>query len=66
MSTIKKSKLWSEIKSKYSIYFVLAALFIISWIANENFISVENLKNISAQISVGTILAFGQTVQVLN
>lgn len=66
MSTIKKSKLWSEIKSKYSIYFVLAALFIISWIANENFISVENLKNISAQISVGTILAFGQTVLIIS
>ena len=34
--------------------------------ANENFVSAENLKNISAQISVGTILAFGQTVLIIS
>ncbi|NLK34512.1 MAG: ABC transporter permease [Gracilibacteraceae bacterium] len=66
MSTDNKSKLWSDIRSKYSIYFVLTALFIISWMANENFVSAENLKNISAQISVGTILAFGQTVLIIS
>lgn len=66
MSTLNKSKLWSEIKSKYSIYFVLAALFIISWLANENFVSIENLSNISTQIAVGTILAFGQTILIIS
>lgn len=66
MSTLNKSKLWSDIKSKYSIYFVLAALFIISWLANENFVSFENLTNISTQIAVGTILAFGQTILIIS
>lgn len=51
--------------SKYSIYFVLLALFIISWIANKNFITPDNLKNVANQISVGTILAFGQTILVI-
>ena len=66
MNTINKNKLWSDMKSKYSIYFVLAALFVISWLANENFVSVENLSNISTQIAVGTILAFGQTILIIS
>lgn len=66
MSAKNRQKLWNDIKSKYSIYFVLVALFIISWLANENFVSVENLKNISTQIAVGTILAFGQTILIIS
>lgn len=65
MDTLNNNKLWSNIKTKYSIYFVLIALFIVCWLANENFVSVENIKNISTQISVGTILAFGQTILII-
>lgn len=65
MSTINRQKLWSDIKTKYSIYFVLVALFIVCWVSNKNFVSSENLKNISAQISVGTVLAFGQTILII-
>lgn len=57
--------LWTNIKSKYSIYFVLIVLFIVCWLANENFVSSENISNISTQISVGTILAFGQTILII-
>lgn len=56
----------SNIGSKYSIYFVLLALFIISWMANKNFVTATNLKNVANQISVGTILAFGQTILVIS
>jgi len=56
----------SNIKSQYSIYFVLLALFIFCWLANKNFVSVANLQNISTQISVGTILAFGQTILIIS
>ncbi len=56
----------ANIISKYSIYLVLVALFLISWIANENFVTVENLRNISTQISVGTILAFSQTILIIS
>lgn len=61
-----KGKFMSNIKSKYSIYFVLLALFIFCWLANKNFVSVANLQNISTQISVGTILAFGQTILIIS
>jgi inositol transport system permease protein len=64
--SITKNKLWTNIKSKYSIYFVLIALFIFCWLANKNFVSVGNLQNISTQISVGTILAFGQTILIIS
>ncbi|WFR60235.1 ABC transporter permease [Anaerocolumna sp. AGMB13025] len=56
----------NNIKSQYSIYFVLLALFIFCWLANKNFVSVANLQNISTQISVGTILAFGQTILIIS
>ncbi len=60
-----KSKKWSDIKSKYSIFMVLAALFAVCCIANENFATPNNLSNISRQIAVGTILAFGQTILII-
>ncbi|MDF2539791.1 MAG: rbsC [Herbinix sp.] len=60
------NKMINNIKSKYSIYFVLIALFLFCWMANKNFVSVGNLQNISTQISVGTILAFGQTILIIS
>lgn len=66
MNTKIMNKLWVSVKTKYSIYFVLLALFIVCWLANENFVSVGNLQNISTQISVGTILAFGQTILIIS
>lgn len=65
MTTNKINKIWTEIKSKYSIFLVLAVLFIICSLANENFLSYTNLTNISRQISVVTILAFGQTILII-
>ncbi len=63
----KRSKLsFKNIGSRYSIYFVLLALFILSWLANENFMTPNNLKNVANQISVGTILAFGQTILIIS
>ena len=56
----------SNFIGKYSIFLVLLVLFIICWISNKNFISAENLKNISTQISVGTILAFGETILIIS
>jgi len=58
MKTMDTKKIWSDIKSKYSIFLVLIALIVVSWMANENFLSVNNLSNVSRQISVVTILAF--------
>lgn len=56
---------WNTVKKKYSIYMVLIALFIICSLANPNFLSVNNLTNISRQLSVTTILAFGETMLII-
>lgn len=65
MNAIAKFKPKSNFFAKYSIYFVLLALFNICWLANDNFVSVDNLKNITTQISIGTILAFGETILII-
>lgn len=62
---MKTKGLWGTIKSKYSIYIVLVVMFFLCWLANKNFVSIENLTNISRQISVGTILAFGETILII-
>lgn len=56
----------SNMMGTFSIYFVLLALFFVSMLANENFATIGNLSNISRQIAVGTILAFGQTILIIN
>lgn len=65
METKRKSTLWETIKSKYAIYLVLVIMFIICTLLNSNFLSWSNLTNISRQISVTTILAFGETVLII-
>ena len=45
---------------------VLVAFFILCSIVNENFLSVRNITNISRQISVTTILAFGETLLIIS
>ncbi|OJV64594.1 MAG: ribose ABC transporter permease [Clostridiales bacterium 38-18] len=62
LQKIKKSNLMAT----FSIYFVLLFLFLISMMANENFATIGNLSNISRQIAVGTILAFGQTILIIS
>jgi inositol transport system permease protein len=57
---------WGNVKKKYSIYIVLVVLFALCWMANENFATVTNLTNISRQIAVGTILAFGETILIIS
>jgi inositol transport system permease protein len=56
----------SGLTSKYSIFIVLLVLFIICWILNRNFMSVQNLMNISVQISAWTILALGETILIIS
>jgi inositol transport system permease protein len=53
-------------RQKYGIFLVLVVLFIISSFINKNFLSVRNLTNISRQISITTILAFGETILIIS
>lgn len=66
MKAFDKTKIMSDIRSKYSIFLVLAVLFIVCMVTNENFATPANLSNISVQIAVGTILAFGQTILIIS
>lgn len=63
---IIEESVWSTLKKKYSIYMVLIGLFIICSFINPNFLSVNNLTNISRQLSVTTILAFGATMLIIS
>lgn len=61
-----RSNFWNTFKKKYSIYMILVILFVICSFANENFLSVNNLTNISRQLAVTTILAFGETMLIIS
>ena len=54
-----------NVLSKYSIFIIVVIMFGISSLLNENFLSVVNLTNILRQISVTTILAFGETMLII-
>ncbi|MGD9211395.1 MAG: ABC transporter permease [Desulfobacteraceae bacterium] len=62
----KTSDTWHVIRSRYSIYLVLVVMFLMCVFLNENFLSSRNLANISAQVSVTTILAFGETLLIIG
>ena len=66
MNAIGKSRFsWSSISRSYGIYFVLVAMIVLSSIINPNFFSGENISNVTRQISVTTILAFGETILII-
>ena len=56
---------WSTLTSKYSIYMILIFMVIISSMLSPVFFSASNFSNISRQISITTILAFGQTLLII-
>jgi len=56
---------WSYLTKRFSIYFVLILLIIISSLINPNFLSANNISNVARQISVTTILAFGETILII-
>ncbi len=51
--------------NKYSIFIILGVIFVVSSLLNENFLTANNMKNILRQISVTTILAFGETLLII-
>jgi inositol transport system permease protein len=62
---VKLGRVTSQVMAQYSIFVVLAALFVVCWISSKDFLSVENLTNVATQISVVTILAFGETLLII-
>ena len=62
---MKNSKT-SQLMQKYSIFFVLLVLIIASSVMNPNFLSKGNVTNIAVQLSVATILAYGEMVLIVS
>lgn len=66
MNVVSKTRLsWSSITKNYGIYLALAAMIILSSLVNSNFFSGQNISNVTRQISVTTILAFGETILII-
>ena len=61
----KKRNTFNALLSRYSILLVLIVLFLCCTMLNANFLTWGNITNISRQISVTTILAFGQTLLII-
>ncbi|MEA5154306.1 ABC transporter permease [Raineyella sp.] len=51
--------------SRYSIYLILLAMFIGSSFLSPNFLTPENMTNIPRQLTVTTILAFGEMMLII-
>ncbi len=56
----------SQAMQKYSIFFVLLVMILISAAMNENFFSPGNLTNIGRQLAVATILAYGEMLLIIS
>lgn len=56
---------WSKFTKSYSIYLVLAFMVVLSTVISPNFLTAGNLSNVTRQISVTTILAFGETILII-
>lgn len=59
-------KKFVEMRSKYSIYFILIIMIIICSFLNSNFLTFQNFSNISSQLAVTTILACGATMLIIS
>ena len=56
---------FNAIMQKYSIFFILLLMIIISTILNNKFLSAGNIMNIAKQLAVGTILAYGEMILII-
>lgn len=56
----------SKIMEKYSIFFVLLFMLILSTLLNPNFLKVGNMTNVARQLAVGTILAYGEMILIIS
>lgn len=57
---------FSRLKQKYGILLVLILLITVASFINGNFLTIRNITNISRQISITTILAFGETILIIS
>lgn len=57
---------FNGVLEKYSIFFVLLAMVILCSILSPNFLTVNNMTNVARQLSVATIIAYGEMILVIS
>lgn len=65
MKNIDFRNLVVSLRRKYSIFLILAIVFVGCSLLNPNFLTPQNLSNVSKQIAITTIVAFGQTLLII-
>ena len=60
------SKLKSIDASRYSIFIILALVFLAASLLSENFLSIDNQLNVLRQVAVITILAYGAMILIIG
>lgn len=66
MKTVNRGRRLSGVMEKYSMFIVLVVMFVVCSLLNRNFLSPGNLTNIARQLSVGTILAYGEMLLIIS
>ncbi len=58
--------LLGALRREYSIFVILAIVFVACSLLSPNFLSAQNISNVSKQIAISTIVAFGQTLLIIS
>lgn len=56
---------FGALRRKYSIFLILVIVFVGCSLISPNFLTPQNLSNVSKQIAISTIVAFGQTLLII-
>ncbi|MFT3847739.1 MAG: ABC transporter permease [Propionivibrio sp.] len=65
MATSNNLDRFATLRRKYSIFLILAIVFVGCSLISPNFLTPQNLSNVSKQIAISTIVAFGQTLLII-
>jgi len=65
MNTISLNSRFVSMRRQYSIFLILAIVFVGCAFLSPNFLTPQNLSNVSKQIAITTIVAFGQTLLII-
>lgn len=56
----------TQLREKYSIFFILLLMILLCSFLNKNFLSSDNISNIMKQLAVATILAYGEMLLIVS
>jgi inositol transport system permease protein len=65
MATTSNLDRFGALRRKYSIFLILVIVFVGCSLISPNFLTPQNLSNVSKQIAISTIVAFGQTLLII-